>query len=208
MAAGRTAKGAGIAARPQSLPDIVLGVQDSHDLIGVRIDDHDLVLDQDVAIGPPFRINRHDAGRQGVQLDALARNAGADRNREVHVGHRTHVLLADHRGDLRALLGRELGAGAGLADSRVGAALTLRVLDGAGAGLALRVLVGAGAGLALSVLVGARVGTLLVLGIVGAAGAALGALSLHVLLVLGAGLARVLARVLTHALGLVLLTLR
>src|SRR5579859_4627976 len=48
-------------------------------------------------------------------MHALARHAGADRQREVHVIHRLDVLLMDHAGDLGALLGGQLGAGAGLA---------------------------------------------------------------------------------------------
>src|SRR5882724_5594109 len=45
---------------------------------------------------------------------AAARNAGTDRDREVDVGHRLNVLFLDHRGDLGALLSRELGARASL----------------------------------------------------------------------------------------------
>src|SRR5882724_12750021 len=50
---------------------------------------------------------------------AAARNAGTDRDREVDVGHRLNVLFLDHRGDLGALLSRELGARASLT-SRLG----------------------------------------------------------------------------------------
>src|SRR5258705_83303 len=44
----------------------------------------------------------------------VTRNVGADRNREVDVGHRADVLRLDHGGDLGALLGRELRTRTGL----------------------------------------------------------------------------------------------
>src|SRR4051812_7667326 len=127
-----------------------------------------------------------------MKLDALARNAGAHRDREVHVVDRRHVLLSDHRRNLGPLFSRELGARASLTHRR----------RGRGPALPLSIPVGAGTGLALSVLVRARARTLAAVGIVGR-GAALAALSLHVLVLL-AGLRRVLA----HALRLILATLR
>src|SRR5437879_12692560 len=90
------------------------GFQNSHDLVGVRIDYHDLLLDEDELIPAPFRIDRHHSLRQRME-GHLARYAGANRNREVHVRHRRNALLVDHAGDLGALLGRELRGRAGLA---------------------------------------------------------------------------------------------
>ncbi len=46
------------------------------------------------------------------------RHTGADRDREVHIGHRLDILLLDDRGDLGALLGGQLGARAGLTGGR------------------------------------------------------------------------------------------
>src|SRR5262249_20762790 len=70
------------------------------------------VTDQHEVIAAPLRIDRHDLGRERTELD-IARHAGADRDREVHVGDRGHVFVADHGRDLGALLGRELGTGGG-----------------------------------------------------------------------------------------------
>src|SRR5438105_10422891 len=89
------------------------GFQNSDDLVGVWIHDHDLLLDEDELIPAPFRIDRHHALWQRME-GHIARYAGANRNREVHVRHRRNALLVDHAGDLGALLGRELGGRAGL----------------------------------------------------------------------------------------------
>src|SRR5438445_581546 len=83
------------------------GFQNSDDLVRVRIHDHDLLLDEDELIPAPFRIDRHHSLRQRVE-GHVARYAGADRNREVHVRHRLNALFLDHAGDLGALLGRAL----------------------------------------------------------------------------------------------------
>src|SRR5437879_2507597 len=90
------------------------GFQNRHDLVGVWIHDHDLLLDEDELIPAPFRIDRHHALWQRME-GHVARYAGANRNREVHVRHRRNALLVDHAGDLGALLGRELRGRAGLA---------------------------------------------------------------------------------------------
>src|SRR6266851_1604027 len=112
-------KGAGISARPEfaSQPSD-LGFKDSHDLERPRIDHEDLVADEDELISAPFRINRHDLPRKRVESH-VAWNAGADRDRKVHVVQRLNTLVADHRGDLGALLGRELSRSASLS-SRLG----------------------------------------------------------------------------------------
>jgi hypothetical protein len=56
----------------------------------------------DELISPPIRINGHDLRRQRVERH-IARNASADRNREIDVGYRRNVLFPDHRGDPGAL---------------------------------------------------------------------------------------------------------
>src|SRR5581483_10947416 len=107
---GRNARPPGIGGdRFQHLGD------DLDDLIGIRIDDHDLVADHDELVAAPLRIDGHDFGRQRVELDALTRHAGADADGEVHVFDRRDVLVADHARDLGPLLGRELRGRAGLA---------------------------------------------------------------------------------------------
>src|SRR6516164_5137868 len=106
-----------------------LGVQDGHDLEGRGVDHHDLVADQDEVVTAPFRIGRHDIRRKRVEAD-VSRHAGADRTDEVDASHGRDVLVPDHRGDLGALLGRELGTTAGL---------TRRHLRTLAAGLGFRV---------------------------------------------------------------------
>src|SRR5580704_16737069 len=91
------------------------GVEHGDDLKGSRIYHHDLVADEEKLITSPIRIVRHDFGRKRMEAD-VAGNAGANRDREVDVGHRRHVLIADHGRDLGALFGRELGSSARLSD--------------------------------------------------------------------------------------------
>src|SRR6185437_1873469 len=92
-----------------------LAVDDGNDLVSLRVDHDDLVADEDEVISPPFRVDRHDIGRKRME-GHVVRYAGADRDVEIHMLHRGDVLLLDHAGDLGALLGGELGAGAGLSD--------------------------------------------------------------------------------------------
>src|SRR5215218_2578138 len=61
--------------RSQSLR---LDVENSHDLVRVRIDYYDLLLDPDEPKSSPFRIDRDDSVRQRMEAH-VARNAGADR---------------------------------------------------------------------------------------------------------------------------------
>src|SRR3981189_2254314 len=106
-------KGRGFLPAPILAKNPLLGLQNRHDLVGVRIHDHDLLLDADELETAPFRIDRYDSLRQRME-GHLARYAGADRNRDVHI-RRLNTLLLDHAGDLGALLGRELRGRAGLA---------------------------------------------------------------------------------------------
>src|SRR5439155_9083255 len=91
----------------------VLHPDDLDDLVGVRVDDQDLFPDTNKLISAPLRVDRHHFRRNRVELH-VTRHAGADRDREVDIGDRCNVLLLDHSRDLGLLLGRELGAGAGL----------------------------------------------------------------------------------------------
>src|SRR3981189_2867862 len=172
----------------------ILGVQDSHDLIRPRIHHYDLVVDQHEFIAAPFRINRHDLPRKRVESH-FARNAGADRDREVHVVQRLNILVPNHRGDLGALLGRELCPSAGLSNSRLGPATLSRLGLGGRLRPAIRralLIVGvlAFAALGLHVLVAFAAFGFHVLVAFAAFGfhvlAAFAAFSLHVLAALGA----------------------
>src|ERR1700759_2067796 len=101
---------------PRDVATVESRVENGDDLERFRIDDQNLVADQNELVAAPIRINVYDLGRKRMERDAVTRHAAADRNREVHVGDRSHVLLLDHGSDLGALLGRQLGPGAGLAD--------------------------------------------------------------------------------------------
>src|SRR4029077_14986047 len=88
-----------------------------HDLKRPRIHHHDLVANQEELVAAPIRIDRHDFLRKRMEAD-LAGNSGTDRNREVHVVDRGHMLVPDHGRDSRALLGGEPCASAGLSGGR------------------------------------------------------------------------------------------
>src|SRR5882757_8278873 len=135
-AARAHAKGRAFQPAPILTKHELSGLQNRHDLVGVRIDDHDLLLDQDKLISSPFRIDRDDSLRQGLE-GHVARNAGADRDREVHIRLWLNVLLLDHAGDLGALLGRELRASASLS-SRLGLGALSSLRLGGGLRLAVR----------------------------------------------------------------------
>src|SRR6266550_7440428 len=108
----------------------ILDLENRHNLERVRIDDQDLLPDDDELKSSPFRIDRDHSLRQHVDAH-VARNAGADRDREIDVGDRRNMLVPDHGCDLGALLGRELCRSAGLSGrlrldrrSRLGLCLT------------------------------------------------------------------------------------
>ena len=65
-------------------------VDDVNDLVGVGLDDDDVVLHHEVAIAAVLRHDVDDRGRDRVQLDA-ARHARADRDREVDVARLSHA---------------------------------------------------------------------------------------------------------------------
>src|ERR1700722_10911158 len=106
---------AGLNGPPRIREDLRLrsGVEHGDDLKGSRIYHHDLVADEEKLIASPIRIVRYDFGRKRVEAD-FAGNAGANRDREVDVGYRRHVLTADDGRDLGALFGGELGSSARL----------------------------------------------------------------------------------------------
>src|SRR5687767_15150653 len=82
-------------------------VDDVDDLVGVRLDDDDVVLHHEVAIAAVLRHDVDDRGRDRVQLDA-ARHARADRDREVDVAQLPHALPAEGLADSRAPFLRQL----------------------------------------------------------------------------------------------------
>src|ERR1700736_3569689 len=155
-------------------------VQNGHDLVGRGVYHQDLVAHQNELVTAPFRIDGHNLSRKRTEGYALARNAGAERNREVHVVDRLDALALDHRGDLGALLGRELGPGAGLTRRRLRLGLRVHVAV-AVAALGVLIAVAAFAALSLHVAV-----------------AALAAFGLHVLAALGLGLRAHALRLLTR----------
>src|SRR5579883_1465485 len=106
---------------------LALHVENGDDLVGIGIDDHDLLANQDEVVAAPLGIDIDNLRRQRTDADALARYAGADRDREVHVVDRLHMFVADDGRDLGALLGRELCARAGLANRGAGPIAVLRV---------------------------------------------------------------------------------
>src|ERR1700753_407859 len=108
-------RGAGLGPAPEFDSRERLAVDDGDDLEGARIDHDDLVAHDDEIIAAPFRVDGHDIGRKRMEGD-IVRYAGANRDVEIDVGHRRDVLVPDHGVDFRALLGRELRAGAGLAN--------------------------------------------------------------------------------------------
>src|SRR5438132_6780076 len=80
---------------------------DRHDAERFRVDDQDLVPDDDELVSAILRDDLHEHGRQYHEPD-VPRNHGSDRDREVHgVDARTR-LLHDDVADLGPLLRREL----------------------------------------------------------------------------------------------------
>src|SRR5271156_2447810 len=178
------------------------GVKHGDDLKGSRIYHHDLVADEEKLIASPIRIVRHDFSRQRVEAD-VTRNAGADRNREVDVGHGRDVLIADDGRDLGALFGGELGARASLSDGfralflfRAGGIFTAVVVATLGLRVALALVFGLHvlAGRALFILRHAfgMIGLGVLLGV-------LGRFLAHRLFTRGAGLHILLRALILHA---------
>src|ERR1700680_3704892 len=85
---------------------------DRHDAERVRVDDQDLVPDDDEPVAAILRHDLHKLGRQRYQLD-VPRNHGSDREREVHILHTRTRLLHDDIVDLGLLTLRELNRPAG-----------------------------------------------------------------------------------------------
>src|ERR1700687_2382405 len=83
------------------------GFEDRDDLVRARIDDDDLVTDQDVVVAAPFGIDHDYFRRQRVETDAVG-DAGAHAYRYIQMRW-LNLLLLDDGGDLAALLGAQLG---------------------------------------------------------------------------------------------------
>src|SRR4051812_14979054 len=82
-----------------------LDVDYIHDLERLRVDHHDLLLDEHIFIPAPLRIDRDDFLRERMEPD-VARHTGARPDLEVDVRERLDVLLADDVGDPGTLLDR------------------------------------------------------------------------------------------------------
>src|SRR5579872_4529015 len=84
-----------------------LRLDDSDDLMRTRIDDHDLIANEDVVVAAPFRINRNDFDRQRIHVNA-GRNTRSHAHRYVKVS-RFDLMFPNDGRNLRTLLGRQLG---------------------------------------------------------------------------------------------------
>src|SRR5215213_10227840 len=85
-------------------PDDLSGLVDHcYDAPGARINDHDLVAHDEVAVAAIGRDDAHNFGRHLVQLDRR-RNDRADVDREVDAVYRLHIDAGGRARDLRALL--------------------------------------------------------------------------------------------------------
>ena len=84
----------------------VLRFEDGDDLMRSRIDDEDLVADQDVAVASPLGIDYEHFRRQRIETHAL-RHPGSHPHRHVEM-RRLHLVLPYDGVDLGALLGRKI----------------------------------------------------------------------------------------------------
>src|SRR4249919_4364435 len=85
---------------------MVLRFEDGDDLVRARIDDEELVTDQDVVVASPLGIDYEHFRRQRIETHAL-RHPGSHPHRYVEM-RRLHLVLPDDGGDLGALLGRKI----------------------------------------------------------------------------------------------------
>src|SRR6478609_2230214 len=84
----------------------VLRFEDGDDLVRSRIDDEDLVADQDVVVASPLRIDHEHFRWEWMETHAL-RHPGSYPHRHVDM-RRLHLVLPDDGVDLGALLGRKI----------------------------------------------------------------------------------------------------
>ena len=77
--------------------------QHGNDLAGRRFDDHDLIAHDEKAVSAVLRSDFDDVGRERLQMK-VARNNGADRQREIHVVHGLYVQAGDGLHYPRSLL--------------------------------------------------------------------------------------------------------
>src|SRR5215510_14043642 len=96
-----------------------------------RLDDDDLVVDDEILEAAPRRVDFHDRGRDRYQVNR-ARHHGTDADVEGHVAHAVDIAALEHRlAHLGALLGaqrRRGGAALALAGLRSGLARGLPLL--------------------------------------------------------------------------------
>src|SRR5215813_13058184 len=132
---------------------------DGDDPQRARLDDDDLVVDDEILEAAPGRVDFHDRGRDRDQVNR-AWHHGADADVEVHAADTVDIATLEHRlAHLGALLGAQR--------CRSGAALTGLALAGLRSGLALRC---GGLALlrpALALLLGSRLALLLRFGLAG-----------------------------------------
>lgn len=95
---------------PGRLPIVVmrdaLRFENGDDLVRARVDDEDLVADQDIVVTAPLGIDHKHLHRQRIEVHAV-RNTGADRHCNIQTCW-FHLVLLDDGGDLGALFGRKI----------------------------------------------------------------------------------------------------
>src|SRR6516162_5744692 len=84
-----------------------LRLDDSDNLMGAWIDDHDLLTNQDVVVATPLRIDHDDLLWQRIQVHGRG-DARPDAYRHVQIDPLS-LLFPDDRTDLGALFGRQPG---------------------------------------------------------------------------------------------------
>lgn len=95
---------------PGRLPIVVmrdaLRFENGDDLVRARVDDEDLVADQDIVVTAPLGIDHKHLHRQRIEVHAV-RNTGADRHCNIQTCW-FHLVLLDDGGDLGASFGRKI----------------------------------------------------------------------------------------------------
>src|SRR5262249_10818634 len=154
------------------------GLENEHDLERLRIDEHDLVPDDEDPVAPELRIDRHDILRHRHQIHR-ARDARADADVDVDVADARdvpvlHRDLVDPRALFRRQVHVDVGPAAGRAVAAALAGLVTLGLPGAIAlvlaagAVAVALVVAAGAVAAVAIAVGAGAARLVALGLTGA----------------------------------------
>jgi hypothetical protein len=71
-------------------------VENSNDLVRLRVDDDDLVTNQDKLISPPMWLNLYELRRHRIEVNVIGHPA-TNRDREVDVRYRLHTPVDSHK---------------------------------------------------------------------------------------------------------------